>query len=80
MEAPQETGKARYSVRVVYTEPEFQRRTAGAPAEYCFTFEDFPAGSPADAVRLAIREFWTTASCSRVSWRRFISRISVLGV
>ena len=80
MEAPQETGKARYSVRVVYTEPEFQRRTAGAPAEYCFTFEDIPAGSPADAVRVAVREFWETAACSRVTWRRFISRISVLGV
>ena len=68
----------RHSVRVVYTEPEFQRRTPGAPEEYRFDYQDIPATSPEEAIATAIREFWHTASLSRVRWRRCIQSVSVL--
>jgi hypothetical protein len=69
---------ARYSVRVVYTEPEFQRRTPDAPTEYHFDYPDIPAGSPAAAIDSAVRNFWHTASLSRVGWRRCIQSVSIL--
>jgi hypothetical protein len=68
----------RHSVRVVYTEPEFQRRTPGAPAEYRFDYQDIPATSAEEAIATALREFWYMASMSRVGWRRCIQSVSVL--
>ena len=67
-----------YKVRIVYTEPEFQRRTPGAPAEYSFTWFGIVARSREEAVAQAVRDFWDTASHSRVGWRRCIERVTVL--
>ena len=67
-----------YKVRIVYTEPEFQRRTPGAPAEYSFTYSGIVARSPEEAVEMAVRDFRDTASHSRVGWQRCIERITVL--
>jgi len=67
-----------YDVRVVYTEPEFQRRTPTAPAEYSFTYLAIAARSPEEAIRMALRDFRETARLSRVGWRRCIERVIVL--
>lgn len=72
------TNITRYSVRVVYTEPEFQRRTPDAPDEYRFDYPDIPAPSPGAAIDAAVRDFWHTASLSRVGWRRCIRSVSIL--
>ena len=72
------TNITRYSVRVVYTEPEFQRRTPDAPDEYVFDYPNIPAGAPAAAIDMAVRYFWHTASLSRVGWRRCIRRVSIV--
>ena len=66
-----------YQVRIVYTEPEFQRRTPDAPSEYSFTF-DIAADSSDEAIQRAVDDFWETARCSRVGWRRCIERVIVL--
>jgi hypothetical protein len=68
----------RYQVRIVYTEPEFQRRTPDAPSEYSFTYFDIAADSRVEAIRRAVDDFWETARCSRVGWRRCIERVTVL--
>lgn len=73
-----QTDIPRHSVRVVYTEPEFQRRTPGAPAEYRFDYQDIPAASAEEAIAAAIHEFWRVASLSRVGWRRCIQSVSLL--
>ena len=67
-----------YQVRIVYTEPEFQRRTPDAPSEYSFTYFDIAADSPDEAIQRAVDDFWETARCSRVGWRRCIERVAVL--
>ena len=67
-----------YDVRVVYTEPEFQRRTPAAPAEYFFTYLAMAARSPEEAMRMALEDFWETAWLSRVCWRRCVQRVTVL--
>ena len=72
--------KTIFDVLVVYTEPEFQRRTANAPAEYSYVYADVEALSPDDAVRIALEDFRRTARLSRVSWRRNVERITVHGV
>ena len=66
-----------YDVRVVYTEPEFQRRTPCAPAEYSFTYLGIAARSPEEAVDAALQDFWETARLSQVSWRRRVERVNV---
>src|SRR3989442_14216882 len=66
-----------YDVRVVYTEPEFQRRTPCAPAEYSFTYLGIAARSPEEAVDAALQDFRETARLSRVSWRRRVERVNV---
>lgn len=68
----------RHTVRVVYTEPEFQRRTPNAPKEYHFDYRDIPAVSPDLAIEWAIRQFWGLARLSRVSWRRCIQRVVII--
>jgi len=70
---------ARYTVRVTYTEPEFQRRTPDAPAEYRFDYPDIPASSPAAAIQSAVWNFRHMARLSRVGWRRCIQRVSIVG-
>jgi hypothetical protein len=67
-----------YKVRIVYTEPEFQRRTPGAPAVYSFTYFGIVARSPEEAVEAAVQDFRDTAWRSRVGWRRCIERVTVL--
>jgi len=67
-----------YDVRVVYTEPEFQRRTPAAPAEFSFTYVAIAARSPETAMRMALRDFEETAWLSRVGWRRCVERVTVL--
>ena len=67
-----------YQVRIVYTEPEFQRRTPDAPPEYSYTYFDISADSADEAIRRAVDDFWETARCSRVGWRRCIERVVVL--
>ena len=66
-----------YDVRVVYTEPGFQRRTPCAPSEYSFTFFGVAARSPEEAVDAALQDFWETARLSRMSWRRCVERVNV---
>src|SRR2546425_182244 len=66
-----------YDVRVVYKEPEFQRRTPCAPTEYSFTFFGVAARSTEEAVDAALRDFRETARLSRVSWRRRVERVTV---
>ena len=72
--------KQTFDVRVVYTEPEFQRRTAVAPEEYSYTYHGVEAFSADEAVGIALREFEETARCSRVGWRRCVERITISGV
>jgi hypothetical protein len=67
-----------YSVRVVYTEPEFQRRTPAAPDEFSFTYSAIAARSPEEAMRRALQDFRETAWLSRVGWRRCVERVTVL--
>ncbi len=67
-----------YQVRIVYTEPEFQRRTPGAPKEYSFTYFEIAARSPREAVQMALQDFRETAWRSRVCWRRCVERVMVL--
>lgn len=71
-------GAVTYQVRIVYTEPEFQRRTPGAPEEYSFTYFGIAARSPQEAVQMALQDFRETAWRSRVSWRRCVERVTVL--
>jgi hypothetical protein len=71
-------GASTYQVRIVYTEPEFQRRTPGAPEKYSFTYFGIAARSPQEAVQMALQDFRETAWRSRVSWRRCVERVMVL--
>jgi len=73
-----EPAAAGYRVRIVYTEPEFQRRTPGAPAAYSFTYFGIAARSPEEAIQEALRDFQETAWRSRVGWRRCVESVTIL--
>ena len=69
--------KQTFNVQVDYTEPEFQRRSAKAPAEYSYTYRGIEAFSVDEAIRIALKDFQETARCSRVGWRRCVERVTV---
>lgn len=66
-----------YRVRIVYTEPEFQRRNPEAPSEYASLF-DFPqAHSDLEAIRQALAEWDFCARHSGVGWQRLIRSVKI---
>ena len=77
---PPSTGVPRrggYRVRIVYTEPEFQRRNPDSPSEYSGLFDCPAAHSRREAVRQALDEWDFFARHSGVSWRRLIRSVRV---
>ena len=78
--APRGRGAAHgrgYRVRIIYTEPEFQRRRPHAPREFSYLFE-FPAAiSPDDAARQALSEWDFCRRHTGVGWARVIKSVRV---
>jgi hypothetical protein len=66
-----------YRVRIVYTEPAFQRRNPHCPPEFCGVFEVAEAVSYDDAVRRALAEWDFCVRNSGVGWRRVIKSVIV---
>ena len=66
-----------YRVRIVYTEPEFQERNPQCPPEFSFTCHYPRAGTPQEAVKLAVDYFDFCAHQSSVAWRRIIKSVTV---
>jgi len=66
-----------YRVRIVYTEPEFQRRNPHCPPEFSGLFEVRDAASPDEAVRRALVEWNFCARHSGVGWPRVITSVTV---
>ena len=64
-------------VRIVYTEPEFQRRNPHCPPEFSGIFEITDAASPDEAVQRALAEWNFCARHSQVSWPRVIKSVTV---
>jgi hypothetical protein len=73
-----DTGRPRgYRVRIVYTEPEFQRRNPRCPPEFSSLFE-FPGAVSRDAaVRQALSEWEFCLRHTRVGWTRAIKSVLV---
>jgi hypothetical protein len=69
-----------FMVRIVYTEPEFQRRVADAPPFFTADFDCSGAADPDEAVRRALHTWDWYACNSRVGWRRIIQSIEVFGI
>ena len=67
-----------YRVRIVYTEPEFQRRNPHCPAEFNGIFEVSDATSHDDAVRRALAEWNFCIRHSGVGWPRVIKSVTVV--
>ena len=68
---------AGYRVRIVCTEPEFQRRNPHCPAEFSGIFEVSDATSHDDAVRRALAEWNFCIRHSGVGWPRVIKSVTV---
>lgn len=66
-----------FRVRIIYREPEFQRRNPDCPREFTSLFEIPAATSGAEAVRLALAEWDHCARHSGVSWERVIQSVIV---
>ncbi|HEU4401322.1 MAG TPA: hypothetical protein VFT43_04385, partial [Candidatus Polarisedimenticolia bacterium] len=71
---PPATGPVRagYRIRLVYTEPEFQRRNPQCPPEFAITYLGIPARSERQAVDLVLEEWRRCSRHSRVAWFREI--------
>jgi hypothetical protein len=70
-------GRGGIMVRIIYTEPEFQRRNPQSPREFTSLFEMPGSISHAEAVRRALEEWDFCARHSGVSWERVIRSVSV---
>jgi hypothetical protein len=66
-----------FRVRIIYREPEFQRRNPDCPQEFSSLFEVPDARSGAEAVRLALTEWDFCVAHSGVSWERVIQAVVV---
>ena len=66
-----------FRVRIIYREPEFQRRNPGGPPQFSSLFDLPAATSGAEAVRLALEEWEHCARHSGVSWERVIQAVVV---
>jgi hypothetical protein len=66
-----------YRVRIVYTEPEFQRRNPHCPPEFSGVFQVSNALSHDDAVRQALAEWNFCIRHSGVAWPRVIKSVIV---
>ncbi len=66
-----------YRVRIIYTEPEFQRRNPHRPPEFSSLFEFPGAVSRDDAVRQALSEWEFCLRHTRVNWTRAIKSVLV---
>lgn len=66
-----------FVVRIEYTEPEFQRRTPGAPAFYTAVFDHPEAATRDEAIRSALAGWSFCTAHSGVGWRRVIRSIRV---
>jgi hypothetical protein len=66
-----------FRVRIIYREPEFQRRNPHCPREFSSLFEVPDALSGVEAVRRALLEWDFCARHSGVSWERVIQSVVV---
>lgn len=66
-----------YRVRIVYTEPGFQRRNPHCPPEFTGVFDITGAVSYDDAVRRALAEWDEYIRNSGVGWTRVIKSVIV---
>lgn len=66
-----------YRVRIVYTEPEFQRRNPHSPPEFTGIFDVTGAASHDEAVRRALAEWDHCVRHSGVGWKRVIKSVTV---
>jgi len=66
-----------FRVRIIYGEPEFQRRNPQCPQEFSSLFEIPDALSRAEAVRQALTEWDFCVRHSGVSWERVIHSVVV---
>ena len=68
-----------FSVRIVYTEPEFQRRNPGTPQQFVAEFDCPRAVTPEQAIEQALVRWRWFAAQSGVGWRRVIESVQVTG-
>lgn len=66
-----------FRVRIVYREPEFQRRNPHCPLEFTSLFDCPGAASGVEAVRMALAEWDFCARHPGVSWMRVIRSVIV---
>jgi hypothetical protein len=66
-----------YRVRIVYTEPEFQRRNPHCPPEFCGVIDVPDAMSRDEALRRALADWDFCARHSSVSWARVIKSVII---
>ena len=64
-----------YSVRILYTEPEFHRRNPGTPACYSFKLKYEGVSSPHEALRRALDYYESCYHESGVGWSRVIQSV-----
>lgn len=70
-------GRREYRVRIIYTEPEFQRRNPHCPPEFSSLFECPGAASYDDAARQALSEWQFCLRHTQVGWTRVIKSVIV---
>ena len=68
-----------FSVTIVYTEPEFQRRNPDAPRHFVAEFDCPLAVTPEQAIEQALARWRWFAAQSGVGWRRVIESVQVSG-
>ena len=66
-----------FRVRIIYREPEFQRRNPQCPQQFSSLFEIHDALTSAEAVRRALTEWDFCVRHSGVSWERVIQSVVV---
>lgn len=64
-----------YSVRILYTEPEFHRRNPGTPPCYSFKLRYEGVTSPHEALERALEYYESCYFHSGVGWRRVIQSV-----
>ena len=69
-----------FTVRILYTEPEFQRRHPDTPPCFTADFDCTGVADPEEAVRRALQTWDWYAINTRVGWRRIIQSIEVLRI
>jgi hypothetical protein len=73
-DSPRRSGPG-YSVRILYTEPEFQRRNPGTPPFYSFKLRYVGVTSPQEALDRALEYYESCYRNSGVNWLRVIQSV-----